>query len=248
MSFKEVRTAARDRSIASAYLNGTSCAELGRLHGLTRQGIYYALRRQKVSLSRARRDRVWIDRRCAECGKAIRVRSRGAGKRSFCGQSCYMKTRSNPSYKQDRGGQKRARRIVSRYWQLDPGQVVHHVDGDPSHNSLSNLWVFASQGEHMSWHHMGEEGEARPIWRGDRDERALQDCAEGGEERATACRDLRAASGSSGRRRRRMRRDPQRACAAEGCSGFIRELKPYWNEDRRRFCSTGCYREWRASF
>jgi hypothetical protein len=37
------------------------------------------------------------------------------------------------------------------------------VDKDNRHNDLSNLWVFASSADHMSFH---RGGDAQPIWRG----------------------------------------------------------------------------------
>lgn len=38
-------------------------------------------------------------------------------------------------------------RALGRY--LEPGEVVHHVDENPSNNALENLRLFASQGEHV---------------------------------------------------------------------------------------------------
>ncbi len=36
---------------------------------------------------------------------------------------------------------------------LADGEVVHHVNGDPSDNHPDNLWVFSSQRAHALWHH-----------------------------------------------------------------------------------------------
>lgn len=36
---------------------------------------------------------------------------------------------------------------------LEPEEVVHHIDGDPSNNALDNLQLFANQSEHISKGH-----------------------------------------------------------------------------------------------
>lgn len=33
---------------------------------------------------------------------------------------------------------------------LDPAEVVHHIDGDPTNNAIENLRLFVNQAEHMS--------------------------------------------------------------------------------------------------
>lgn len=35
---------------------------------------------------------------------------------------------------------------------LNPGEVVHHIDGDKRNNDPDNLMVFPSQKEHIEWH------------------------------------------------------------------------------------------------
>lgn len=40
---------------------------------------------------------------------------------------------------------------LGRY--LEPGEVVHHIDGNPLNNALSNLQLFATQSDHISTAH-----------------------------------------------------------------------------------------------
>jgi HNH endonuclease len=63
-----------------------------------------------------------------------------------------------------RYGSKIARRLVLRWFPLEKEHVVHHADRNDRNNALANLWVFASNGEHTSFH---RGGAGRPIWRGD---------------------------------------------------------------------------------
>ncbi len=64
-----------------------------------------------------------------------------------------------------RYGQRVARRVVAAAGgPLPAGSVVHHVDRNQRHNAVVNLWVFASQADHASYH---RGGEGRPVWRGD---------------------------------------------------------------------------------
>ena len=36
---------------------------------------------------------------------------------------------------------------------LEPGEVVHHDDGNKRHNDPSNIWIFSSQRAHMLYEH-----------------------------------------------------------------------------------------------
>ena len=35
---------------------------------------------------------------------------------------------------------------------LYPDETVHHIDGNPKNNDLSNIYLFKTKGEHGSYH------------------------------------------------------------------------------------------------
>jgi hypothetical protein len=59
-------------------------------------------------------------------------------------------------------------RILGRF--LEPGEVVHHIDGDRQNNDPSNLELFASNGEHLR---TTREGQV-PQWSEEGKERIRQ--------------------------------------------------------------------------
>ena len=52
-----------------------------------------------------------------------------------------------------------AERMLGR--KLEPGEVVHHIDGNKRNNDPKNLKVFSSQSEHARWHSEHQGGDAR---------------------------------------------------------------------------------------
>lgn len=126
--------------------------------GVSRPAIWQALNRKTCRTNAAREPRP-----CAcGCGQ-LHMR------RKFATQDCYYAHLERTicdgkPFIESRWGCKQARRIVSELFDLQPHHIVHHVDRNDTNNTLANLWVFASHGDHMS-HHRG--GLAQPIWRGD---------------------------------------------------------------------------------
>lgn len=84
-------------------------------------------------------------------------------RRLFCSQKCYHSLRQG-RYIPWRAGQRKARLLVAKYFELQPQHIVHHEDSDNRNNSLFNLRVFANQADHMAYHH-GISG-VKPIWDG----------------------------------------------------------------------------------
>lgn len=85
-------------------------------------------------------------------------------RKKYASMECYMRAVCQRPHISWRHGRRIARHVVSQVFPLEPQHVVHHVDGDNRNNSLSNLWVFACHGDHMSHHRGGIT--RKPIWRG----------------------------------------------------------------------------------
>jgi len=78
----------------------------------------------------------------------------------YCSSECYL-----AFLKAGSGGhaQRLAKPIVSRYFDIPKGAVIHHEDGDYYNNSITNLKVFRSQADHVKYHRCGD---VEPIWDG----------------------------------------------------------------------------------
>lgn len=153
--------------VICAYRDGVSAADLGRRYGRTRQAIYLLLRKNGIP----RNDHSRIERKCGWCGSAILVlRNRAARARvSYCNSACYQEKIRSAEYQTWRHGQRIAHEVVSGFFALVYGNVVHHRDGDQDNNDLANLMVFATHGDLMRWHRGGGEASGVvPLWRGDR--------------------------------------------------------------------------------
>jgi len=117
-------------------------------------------------------------KKCVTCGKDFLFypSTDPRGTKRFCSMACYIKNgESNPKWKGGHCDRKDGRRYIycpshpgaingkyvleyrlvveSKIGRvLSPDEVVHHIDGDPTNNSIENLEVLTSS-EHRKLHH-----------------------------------------------------------------------------------------------
>lgn len=131
--------------------------------GITRQAVKLILDRNGVEYRGGKQDRICMF--CNETFQATRNRIKKGGG-DYCSVQCFHASRSlsgeyspNGGYMarmqqavgaSDRTMGRRARKQIEG---LQPGQVVHHIDGNRTNNDPSNLMVFNSHAEHMAHHH-----------------------------------------------------------------------------------------------
>lgn len=144
-------------------------------YGKSRSAIRNMLKKAGVNTSKRK-----IAVSCATCGATIhrpkcQIRNRH---NNFCSYNCYYSFLEAGSVHltatEQRRGNKRARVIVENLFDLQPEHVVHHEDQFQLNNQKWNLRVFASQGDHIRYHHKQRDiaagGSSRiviePIWDG----------------------------------------------------------------------------------
>lgn len=159
----QVRDPFRPARVVHAYtVQHLTGQQIGAIEGISRSAVHHILRKAGVNRS----DGTWVDAVCYHCQKpfkAPRARWRKA-RHVFCSNACYFAKRRNPAYRPHRQGQRIARVSVrAAGFPLLKSHVVHHFDGDNKNNAINNLAVFASQRDHLRFHHHGQPD---PIWDG----------------------------------------------------------------------------------
>ena len=142
----------------------------------TRQGIWKLLKKAGVDTTKHK-----IAVSCVTCGAVIhRVKSLLRNRHNvFCDYNCYYSFleagAAHVTATEQRRGNKRARIIIKKLFDLQPQHIVHHEDRFPLNNQLWNLRVFRTQGDHIRYHHRMRDLEhnknssmiiVEPIWNG----------------------------------------------------------------------------------
>ena len=136
---------------------GWTLERIAAKHAVTRAAVSLCLSRVTRRTNHMRADRAC---RCG-CGDEVRA------PRIYATRDCYYRHVTRAGRTDGwRQGMRLARAVVTRYFDIQPEHVVHHEDRDQHNNEPTNLWIFASQGDHLRYHRMND---AVPLWRGDRD-------------------------------------------------------------------------------
>lgn len=147
--------------IINAYENNLEpMISIAKRYGVSRGRIYQILNECGVDTSKRR-----IPVSCTVCGTAVQ-RTKAhirKTKNPYCSTDCYFAALENKDSQYWRHGQRIARQVVSKLFNLQPGNVVHHIDTNNYNNNPNNLVVFATQGDHIR-HHRGFD--TTPLWRG----------------------------------------------------------------------------------
>jgi len=139
---------------------------LAKRYGMSRQGIWKALKRTGIDTTTHK-----IPVTCSACGEVTyRPKSKIRNRKSvFCNQDCYTAYLDAGNgmgpYISNRHGQRIARVTISKYFDLQPGQIVHHEDRNCLNNMIYNLKVFANQGDHIRHHRLGPDY-VKPVFDG----------------------------------------------------------------------------------
>lgn len=160
------KTTAKQRvDIIESYINLTPMIELARRYGMSRQGVYKIIRAAGVDTGK----NGGIEVSCFCCQKIIKrwrcqVRK---SKHLFCSHDCYhaflQAGNGAGPFIVSRQGSRIARKVISKYFDIQPTHIPHHKDRNQFNNDPSNLMVFRCQGDHVR-HHRGFEVE--PLWDG----------------------------------------------------------------------------------
>lgn len=141
---------------------------IAKRHQVTRQAVWYCLKRLGAVTDKSSTGHLEV--KCTWCKKPVMKRRYSVrnSRHLFCCEHCYYawlnrKDWSGQKYIASKKGQVEARKIVSGYMLLLPGDVVHHEDRDATNNVLENLRVFNGSGDHVRYH---RGFYVEPVWDG----------------------------------------------------------------------------------
>jgi len=127
--------------------------EIGKIYGITRSRVCQLVRAYSITTQTAERFIVQCDR----CSKEYEITRKKWRIRSthYCSMQCYLSDRKNENYRPHRNGQREARCVMAKHIgrPLTTGEIVHHIDGNCSNNTIDNLSLYPSHSAHIRAHH-----------------------------------------------------------------------------------------------
>jgi len=141
-----------------------SMENIARKYNRSRQSIWKVLKRHGIDTTSAG----LLDVSCYSCSKEFKKHRYRIRKQLhvFCSYECYyafLQAGRGGVYAESRQGQRLGRYVVSQYFDLLPGNIVHHEDRNTCNNLPHNLKVFRNQGDHVRYH---RGFDIKPIWDG----------------------------------------------------------------------------------
>lgn len=162
---KRARLTAKQKvDIIEAYdIQLETMISLAARYGVTRQAIHKILKRAEVDTTKHK-----YPVSCTTCGE-ITFRHKGQIRKRlhhFCSSKCYhafLEAGNGFPYIESTHGRRIGRAIVSQFFSLQEGHIVHHEDRNQFNNEPENLRVFATSGDHLRYH---RGFDVEPIWDG----------------------------------------------------------------------------------
>lgn len=152
--------------VAMATIQHLAPSEIAPIAGISRQRVWRILKDAGVNTGKGAGGATRVTCECSYCGRLHEI-TRKRWRMSithYCSTDCYYASRSNPNYYQWRHGTRLARIIISQWYPIQTEHVPHHIDGDDRNNDRANLMLFASQSDHIKYHH--SKNHVEPIWDG----------------------------------------------------------------------------------
>jgi len=165
---KHVDQAIIDDIIRSFTQELESVINLAARWGLSRQAIYKILKMANVDTKKGK-----IKVSCSACGGEFerpksKVRDRKLIFHDYECMSAYRSAKNEFSTKRAGWHRVARRKIQVLFKDLNKFHVIHFIDGKHYNTMEHNLMVFANLGDHARWHRWGEDGDVKPLWRGDK--------------------------------------------------------------------------------
>ena len=148
------------QDIIARYESLEPMVDIAKRYKVTRCRIYQILKAHGVDTTKKK-----CQLTCPSCGETFfrtKAKVRNNKTVNYCSVECYTAgLEANRIGILSRQGQRVGRREVAKHFDLQEGNVVHHVDGNNLNNHITNLVVFATQSDHLRYH---RSASTTPIW------------------------------------------------------------------------------------